>query len=185
MAAAGIAAIPDEFLELLLDHAVVRLCPDRLNADLHSESEGAEATQPVDDQSAVRTPGIGTAELLPGILVFEIVQEGEHALVRIVLASGEVLDLAQGFVGGAGDELGSLRESGESSSAGLDELELMPMEVRRDWFASVGEVAEEGLMAGLEGEEEDFYAGLDQGPDGMGLACSARTFEENVNSGEE
>jgi len=56
------------------------------------------------------------------------------------------------------------------------------VEIGRDRLASIGEVAGESLVAGLEAQEEYLDAGLDKTANDVSLAGAAGTLEEDVNA---
>ena len=58
----------------------------------------------------------------------------------------------------------------------------MPVEVGRDWLASVRVVAQEGFEARFEAEVKDLDAGIDQGADGVGFASAGWAHQGNVDA---
>lgn len=95
-----------------------------------------------------------------------------------------VSHLVEGFLGEVENVVGRFHQGVETAFLGA---ELMPVDVRRNWQATVGPVAEKGLESRFAEESKDFQFWRDVGESakGIGLPGAGRTLDEAVNSRKE
>lgn len=187
MALTSVAELSDERFDGILGDAPIGLRTDRLVADDEGHGEETEASEAIDGEHAVGTPGTDRAELRSSSLVLEIDQDvSDELLHEVTLSPGVVLELVQGILGHGANLFGLLREVLEAGALLCHHVEHVPVEVRGDLAITVGPVASEALEATLQASVENFDAVsgtvVDEGSEGVSLSRPAGTDEEDVNA---